>query len=454
MSLPLEVIILAAGEGTRMQSRLPKVLHPLGGEPLLRHVLRTAKALQPDRVHIVYGHGGEQVREAIDDESLHWVLQENQLGTGHAVRQVLPYVEGDRQVLVLYGDVPLISAASLQALCQAGGDALAVLTVTLSNPAGYGRIVRNEAGQVVRIVEEKDADGAQRATKEVNTGFIAAPSVLLDDWLSRVERNNSQGEYYLTDIVQIAVGDGIVVRDVAADNPWDVAGVNRRSELALLEREYQKRRALTLADQGVTVLDPCRLDMRGEVTVGHDCIIDVNVVLEGPVSLGSNVHVGANCCLRGVRIGDDVRIKPSSVIEEAVVGNGVEIGPFARIRPGTRIADNAHVGNFVELKNAELEQGAKVNHLSYVGDSSVGARSNIGAGVITCNYDGARKHRTEIGDDAFIGSNSQLVAPVRIGDGATVGAGSTITEDVPDNALGVSRGRQRNIKGWKRPSKD
>lgn len=437
-----------------MQSRLPKVLHPLGGEPLLSHVLRAARALDPARIHVVYGHGGEQVRESVPADSVNWVLQAEQLGTGHAVRQVLPDVGPGSQVLVLYGDVPLIPPSSLEALCAAGREVAAVLTAVVPDPAGYGRIVRDESGRVLRIVEDKDASADERAIAEINTGFISAPAERLGDWLSRVDRNNRQGEYYLTDIVQIAADDGLAVRDVAADDPWDIAGVNRRSELALLEREYQRRRALALADQGATVIDPFRLDQRGEVAAGRDCVIDVNVILEGPVSLGDNVHIGANCILTNVRIGDNVMVRPNTVIEDALIGDGAMIGPFARIRPGTRIAGDAHVGNFVELKNAELSRGAKVNHLSYLGDASVGEASNIGAGVITCNYDGARKHRTEIGADAFIGSNSQLVAPVRIGDGATVGAGSTISQDVPGNALAVSRARQRNIPGWKRPSKD
>lgn len=437
-----------------MQSRLPKVLHPLGGEPLLSHVLRAARSLGPERIHVVYGHGGEQVQQAVPDDSINWVLQAEQLGTGHAVQQVLPGVDKHRQVLVLYGDVPLIRAASLEALCRAGRKAPAVLTTALPDPGGYGRIVRDRAGRLLRIVEDKDADEVERSITEINTGFIAAPADRLAALLSRVGNDNRQGEYYLTDIVQIAVGEGETVQDVTVADPRDVAGVNRRSELALLEREYQKRRALELADHGVTVLDPYRLDLRGEIEAGLDCVIDVNVILEGPVSLGANVRIGANCLLHNVRISDNVTIKPNTVIEEAVVGDGAVIGPFARIRPGTRIAGGAHVGNFVELKNTELASGAKVNHLSYVGDSSVGEGSNIGAGVITCNYDGANKHRTEIGAHAFVGSNAQLVAPVRIGSGATVGAGSTITQDVPDNSLAVSRNRQRNIQGWKRPVKE
>lgn len=437
-----------------MQSRLPKVLHPLGGQPLLSHVLRAARSLGPERIHVVYGHGGEQVRQAVPDGSINWVLQAEQLGTGHAVQQVLPAVDKRRQVLVLYGDVPLIRAASLEALCQAGREAPAVLTAILPDPGGYGRIVRDQDRRLLRIVEDKDADGDERSITEINTGFIAAPADRLAALLSRVGNDNRQGEYYLTDIVQIAVAEGETVRDVTVADPRDVAGVNRRSELALLEREYQKRRALELADRGVTVLDPYRLDLRGEIEAGLDCVIDVNVIMEGPVSLGANVRVGANCLLHNVRISDNVTIRPNTVIEDAEVGDGAVIGPFARIRPGTRIAGGAHVGNFVELKNTELASGAKVNHLSYVGDSSVGEGSNIGAGVITCNYDGANKHRTEIGADAFVGSNAQLVAPVRIGNGATVGAGSTITQDVPDNSLAVSRNRQRNIQGWKRPTKD
>ncbi|MBS1270519.1 MAG: Bifunctional protein GlmU [Gammaproteobacteria bacterium] len=452
--MSLEVIVLAAGQGKRMYSRLPKVLHPLGGEPLLCHVLRTARALRPDRIHVVYGHGGERVREAFDDDSINWALQAEQLGTGHAVRQVLPHIEEGKLVLVLYGDVPLVSAASLEALCEAGRDGLAVLTAHLPNPAGYGRVRRDPSGQVIRIVEDMEAGGGERSITEVNTGFIAAPSERLAGWLSRVGSENSQGEYYLTDVVQLAVRDEVPVRDVSAENPWDVTGVNKGSELALLEREFQKRRALELADRGVTVLDPYRLDMRGEVEVGSDCMFDANVVMEGPVRMGNNVQVGANCILSDVRIGNNVLIKPNSVIEKTVIGDSATIGPFARVRPGTQIAEHVHVGNFVELKNAQLSTGAKVNHLSYVGDSSVGERSNVGAGVITCNYDGAHKHRTVVGDDAFIGSNSQLVAPVRIGSGATVGAGSTITEDVPENALALGRARQRNIQGWKRPPKD
>lgn len=402
----------------------------------------------------MYGHAGEQVREAVADAAVSWVLQAEQLGTGHAVQQVLPDIDRGHQVLILYGDVPLIPAASLSALCEAGSRAPAVLTAILPDPAGYGRIIRDNAGRIVRIVEDKDAVGDERLINEVNTGFIAAPAERLADWLSRVGKDNRQGEYYLTDIVQLAAADGETVAGVAAADPWDVAGVNRRSELALLEREYQKRRALALADEGVTILDPYRLDMRGEVTIGVDSVIDVNVIMEGPVRLGGNVRVGPNCVLRGVEVGDDVEIRANTVLEEAVVEDGALVGPFARVRPGTRIGRAAHVGNFVELKNADLAGGAKVNHLSYVGDSDVGAGANIGAGVITCNYDGARKHRTEIGDDAFIGSNSQLVAPVRIGRGATVGAGSTITEDVPEGTLAVSRARQRHIKGWKRPTKD
>lgn len=451
--MSLEVIILAAGEGKRMHSRLPKVLHPLGGEPLLRHVLRSAAALGPARVHVVYGTGGEQVRETIDDDAINWVHQAEQLGTGHAVQQVLPRIPADRQVLVLYGDVPLMPPALLEALCHAGAERLAVLTTRPPDPSGYGRIVRGPDGRVVRIVEDKDAAGEERRIDEINTGFIAAPAGRLSAWLSRVGNDNKQGEYYLTDVVELAACDGEAVHDVTAPDYRDAAGVNKRSELALLERRYQERRALALADEGVTVLDPQRLDMRGEVDVDIDSVIDVNVLLEGPVQLGRNVHVGANCVLSRVTIGDNVQIRPHTLIEDAVVGEGAMIGPFARIRPGARIGADAHVGNFVEIKNADLDEGAKVNHLSYVGDSSVGAHSNLGAGVITCNYDGARKHRTVIGQDAFIGSNSQLVAPVTIGARATVGAGSTITQDVPDDTLGVARARQRNVKGWKRPGK-
>jgi len=436
-----------------MQSRLPKVLHALGGEPLIAHVFRAARSLKPARIHVVHGHGGGQVREVFRDDDLNWVLQAEQLGTGHAVRQALPQVGPDRQVLVLYGDVPLIQTATLQDLCQAGREAPAVLTAKLAEPDGYGRIVRDGAGRVRRIVEDKDAGGDERLINEINTGFLAAPAARLDALLRRVGNDNRQGEYYLTDIVQLAVDEGEQVHDVTVADPWDVAGVNRRSELALLEREYQKRRALALADRGTTVLDPYRLDLRGVVVAGQDCVVDVNVIMQGPVRLGDNVQVGANCILANTRVGNHVTIKPNTVIEDAVIGDGAVIGPFARIRPGTRLADQVHVGNFVELKNAQLDSGAKVNHLSYVGDSSIGAGANVGAGVITCNYDGARKHRTVIGEQAFVGSNSQLVAPVEIGAGSTVGAGSTITQDVPPNTLAVSRARQRHISDWKRPVK-
>jgi len=434
-----------------MQSELPKVLHTLGGRPLLAHVLAAARALSPTRVHVVYGHGGDRVRDAFAAESVNWVHQPHQLGTGHAVAQVMPEVAEDSRILVLYGDVPLIPPKSLEALAGAAGDSLALLTMEMPDPTGYGRIVRDQGGRVVRIVEERDASEAERRIPEVNTGFLAAPRGRLAGWLSRIDSGNAQAEYYLTDVVAVAVADGAPVHDLQARNRWDVQGVNRRSELALLEREYQKRRALDLADRGVTVLDPYRLDVRGDIDVGRDCVIDVNVVIEGPVALGNNVRIGANCWLGRADIGDGVVIGPNTVIEEAVIGETARIGPFARIRPGTRLAQGVHVGNFVELKNAELEAGAKVNHLSYIGDTSVGPRANVGAGVITCNYDGANKHRTIIAEDAFIGSDSQLVAPVRIGAGATVGAGSTITQDVPDASLAVSRARQRNISGWKRP---
>ncbi|MFP4609568.1 MAG: bifunctional UDP-N-acetylglucosamine diphosphorylase/glucosamine-1-phosphate N-acetyltransferase GlmU [Thiohalophilus sp.] len=449
----LNIVILAAGQGTRMRSSLPKVLHPLAGKPMLQHTIDTARELLPARLSVVYGHGGEQVPQQIADPAINWVLQAEQLGTGHAVMQALPEMADDDIVLVLYGDVPLLSAGTLALLSEYADRDLCLLTVHLQDPTGYGRIVRNEHGQVTAIVEHKDADENQRRISEVNTGILAVNGGKLKTWLGNLKNNNAQGEYYLTDIIAMAVNDGVGVRVSHPAEPFEVLGVNSRQQLAQLERIYQQQQAERLMQQGVTLADPVRLDIRGRLSSGQDVTLDINVIIEGDVTLGNNVSVGANCVLKDCRLDDGVQVLPMSVIEDAHIGAESRIGPFARIRPGTELAAQTHIGNFVELKNSQVGTGSKINHLSYVGDTTIGERSNIGAGVITCNYDGANKHRTEIGDDAFIGSDSQLVAPVKIGDGATIGAGTTLTSDAPENALTLSRSKQKTVTGWKRPTK-
>ncbi|MCX8086795.1 MAG: bifunctional UDP-N-acetylglucosamine diphosphorylase/glucosamine-1-phosphate N-acetyltransferase GlmU [Rhodocyclaceae bacterium] len=436
----LEVVILAAGKGTRMRSDLPKVLHPLAGKPLLAHVIETARALLPSQICIVYGHGGEAVREALDAPDLVWVRQEPQLGTGHAVMQALPLLKvgagGSASVLVLYGDVPLIRPATLQRLIEAGGEGkLALLTAQLDDPHGYGRIVR-VAGKVTRIVEEKDADDAERMIREINTGILVAPHAALARWLPRLSNHNAQGEYYLTDIVALAVAEGTEVVTAQPAANWEIEGVNSKNQLARLERILQRNLAESLMAQGVTLADPDRIDIRGELICGRDVFIDVNCVFEGRVELG-----------------DGVRILPHCVIQDAVIGPGSVIGPFARLRPGTVLAEDVHIGNFVEVKNSTIGAHSKANHLAYLGDTTMGSRVNVGAGTITCNYDGANKHRTIIEDDVFIGSDSQLVAPVTVGRGATLGAGTTLTKDAPPGELTLSRAKQVTVRGWKRPIK-
>ena len=453
-AMSLSIVILAAGQGTRMRSGLPKVLHPIGGTPLLGHVLRTARALNPARIIIVHGHGGETVRAAIAGDDLLWVEQQPQLGTGHAVMQALPHITSDSRVLVLYGDVPLLRPDSLSALLERLEDhGLALLTTHLPEPRGYGRILRDDAGRILRIVEEKDATELERKIKEVNTGILAAGAADLATWLARVGTGNAQGEYYLTDCVALAVEDGKAVGAIACHDPNEVAGVNDKLQLAQLERVYQRARARELMTSGVTVMDPERLDVRGEVSVGRDVMLDVNVVLEGRVELADGVRIGPHSVVRDCRIGPGSEVLAHSVLEEADIGPDCRIGPFARIRPGTVLHGAAHVGNFVEIKKSEVGLGSKINHLSYVGDSRVGARVNVGAGTITCNYDGANKHVTVIGDDAFIGSNAALVAPVEIGAGATIGAGSVITREAPPDTLTLTRARQTTVPGWKRPTK-
>ena len=452
--MALNIVILAAGQGTRMRSDLPKVLQPLAGRPLLAHVLTTARALKPSAIHVIYGHGGEQVPETLASSDVHWVRQEQQLGTGHAVAQALPGMSDEDVVLVLYGDVPLTATATLAALLEQVTEAcVALLTVVLDDPSGYGRIVRDDGGHVVRIVEEKDADATVRALNEINTGLLAAPVGRLRDWLERVGCDNSQGEYYLTDVIGLAVGDGCTVAARQAATAEEVLGVNTKGQLALLERHYQQGQAARLLDQGVTLADPARFDLRGEVEVGRDVFIDIGVVLEGTVVLGDRVRVGPHCVLRDAVVGAGSTIEAHSVIEAAEIGTNCSIGPFARLRPQTRLGDGAKVGNFVETKKATIGEGSKINHLSYIGDAEIGRAVNIGAGTITCNYDGHAKHLTRIGDGVFVGSDTQLVAPVTIGDGATVGAGTTVTRDVPAESLAVSRAPQRVVANWRRPGR-
>jgi bifunctional UDP-N-acetylglucosamine pyrophosphorylase/glucosamine-1-phosphate N-acetyltransferase len=451
--MSLDIVILAAGQGTRMRSALPKVLHPVAGKSMLGHVIDTARALQPRSIQVVIGHGAEQVRKRLAGDDLDLVIQAEQLGTGHAVAQTLPHLSAER-VLILYGDVPLIEADTLQRLLQkVGPEQLALLTVTLDDPTGYGRIVRDARGEVQAIVEHKDASEAQKAIREGNTGILAVPGSRIGEWLGRLSNSNAQGEYYLTDVIAMAVADGLRVATEQPHDAMEVQGANDRIQLAELERHYQQRAARRLMAQGVTLRDPARFDLRGEVSVGQDVLIDVNVVLEGTVVIEDNVEIGPNCVIKNSTLRRGAIIKANSHLEGAVVGEGADCGPFARLRPGSVLGAKAHVGNFVELKNATLGEGAKAGHLSYLGDAEIGARTNIGAGTITCNYDGANKFKTVMGEDVFIGSNSSLVAPLNLGDGATTGAGSTITEDVPAHTLGLGRGRQRNIEGWQRPKK-
>ena len=453
--MPLSIVILAAGQGTRMKSELPKVLQPLAGRPLLEHVIDSSEILGADEVYVVYGFGGEQVKAALGHRDVNWVLQEEQLGTGHAVMQAIPDIPEDHTVLVLYGDVPLVNPDTLQCLlAPAYGRCLALLSVEQQDPTGYGRIVRDGAGNVLQIVEEKDANEAELAIAEVNTGLLAASAGLLRKWLNELDNNNAQGEYYLTDVVASAVRDGVPVEGVKAASADEVLGVNDKLQLSQVETAFRLQQGHTLMENGVTIADPARLDVRGTVSHGRDVFIDVNVVLEGRIELGDRVHIGPNVCISNSRIGAGTRILPNSVIDEAEIGPRCVIGPFARIRPETRLEEAVKVGNFVEIKKSEVATGSKVNHLTYVGDTTIGKNVNVGAGTITCNYDGANKHRTEIEDGAFIGSGVQLVAPVRIGPNATIGAGSTITRHAPSEALTLARSEQITVEGWERPQKE
>jgi len=453
--MPISVAILAAGQGKRMKSDLPKVLQPLAGRPLLKHVIDTAREVEADAVHVVYGHGGDQVRAALASEQVAWALQAEQLGTGHAVMQVMPAIPDDHLVLILYGDVPMVEADTLRRLIAAAstGQAIGLLSVRMKDPTGYGRIVRDGAGNVARIVEHKDANQKERAIDEVNTGLMAVPGGRLREWLAQLRNDNAQGEYYLTDIVLMAARAGLKVNAVLADSEDEVLGVNDKVQLAEVEAVYRRRRARELMVAGVTLVDPLRFDARGPVSVGRDVLIDVNVVLEGQVTLGNRVRIGPNVVIKDAAIGDDTVVLPNCVIEKATIGANCQIGPFARFRPTSTLDAGVHIGNFVEVKNSNLGPGSKANHLAYVGDADIGSKVNVGAGTITCNYDGANKWRTQIGDGAFIGSGSMLVAPLRIGAGATIGAGSTITKDAPDDKLTLERSKQLTLEGWKRPQK-
>jgi bifunctional UDP-N-acetylglucosamine pyrophosphorylase/glucosamine-1-phosphate N-acetyltransferase len=452
--MPLTVVILAAGQGKRMKSDLPKVLQPLAGRPLLTHVIDCARSLGARAIHVVYGHGGEQVRALLATEGVSCVLQAEQLGTGHAVQQAMPDIADDDLVLVLYGDVPLIRRETLERLiAQAGEKSIAVLSVVLDDPGGYGRIVRDTAGNVVRIVEQKDGNRKELAIREVNTGLMAVPARHLRRWLGALRNDNAQGEYYLTDVVVAAVKEGLKVNAVIAPTVSEVLGINDKIQLAEVEAAHRREKANELMRAGVTVADPARLDVRGQVTVGADVYLDINVVLVGKVKLGNRVKIGPNCYIRDAEIGDDTELFPNCVIDTASVGPNCRIGPFARLRPETTLQRDVHIGNFVEVKKTEIGAGSKANHLTYLGDAVVGEKVNVGAGTVTCNYDGANKSTTVIGDGAFIGSGTMLVAPVQVGPNATIGAGSTVSRDVPADKLTVARARQVTVEGWKRPVK-
>jgi bifunctional UDP-N-acetylglucosamine pyrophosphorylase/glucosamine-1-phosphate N-acetyltransferase len=447
--MSLSVIVLAAGQGKRMHSALPKVLHRLAGRPLLAHVLQAARALDPARTVVVHGHGGADVRAAFPDAEVTWVEQAAQLGTGHAVARALPQVPAADDVLVLYGDVPLIGVETLKQLAQAASGGLAILTADAPDPSGYGRVARDAQGRVLRVVEQRDASAAELAVREVNAGFLCAPAKRLAAWLAAVRNDNAQKEYYLTDVVALAVSDGVAVTAVKAREWAEVAGVNSKRELAALERELQRREAERLLDAGVTLADPARLDVRGSLECGRDVTVDVNCLFEGAVRLGDRVRIGPNCVLRNVTVAADSEVLAFSLLDDAEVGARCRIGPYARLRPGANLGEDVHIGNFVEVKASRLGAGSKANHLAYIGDSEVGARVNIGAGTITCNYDGAAKHRTVIEDDCFIGSDATLVAPVKIAKGSYIGAGSTISKDTPAGQLTVARAKQVSIPAWK-----
>ena len=451
--MSVNVVILAAGQGKRMHSQLPKVLHRLAGRALLEHVVDAANGLEPTRVCVVVGHGGEAVRDAMSGPKLAFAKQEPQLGTGHAVQQALPLLSDASVTVVLYGDVPLIRAETLRELVAASGDSVAILTAELDDPRGYGRMVRDAGGNIREIVEEKDASDEQRRIREINTGLMALPTARLASWLGQLKNDNSQQEYYLTDVVKLALRDRVPVRAVPVADAWETLGVNSRAQLAQLERIYQQNYAGKLLESGVSLADPARIDVRGELQCGSDVSIDVNCVFEGEVKLGDGVQIGANCVVKNASVAAGSKIEPFSHIDSAVIGERCRIGPYARLRPGAQLAEDVHIGNFVEVKASEIAAGSKANHLAYIGDTSIGRNVNVGAGTITCNYDGVNKHRTLIEDDVFIGSDTQLVAPVTVRRGATIGAGTTITREVPPDTLALTRVKQSTITGWKRPTK-
>ncbi|RUO42189.1 UDP-N-acetylglucosamine diphosphorylase/glucosamine-1-phosphate N-acetyltransferase [Pseudidiomarina aestuarii] len=452
--MALSVVVLAAGKGTRMRSALPKVLHPVAHKAMVQHVIDAARHLASDAIHVIYGHGADALLERLQNQQLNFVEQAQQLGTGHAVQQVLPHLNDDEQVLILYGDVPLTRVETLEALIEAGAQTeLALLTVTLPDPTGYGRILRDATGNITGIVEQKDANPEQLRVNEANTGMMVAQGKALKRWLSQLSNDNAQGEYYLTDIVAMAAAEGVSIASTQPQDIHEVEGANNRLQLAALERAYQQRQAEALMLNGATLLDPARVDVRGNVSIANDVVIDVNVIFEGEVELGEGVIIESHCILRNCRIGAHSRVKSHSIVEEAELAERCEVGPYARLRPGSVLAEGAKVGNFVEMKKTRMGKGSKANHLTYLGDAEIGEGVNVGAGTITCNYDGVNKSVTQIDDGAFIGSNSSLVAPVRIGKNATVGAGSTVTKDIEDSELGIARGKQRNISGWQRPQK-
>jgi bifunctional UDP-N-acetylglucosamine pyrophosphorylase/glucosamine-1-phosphate N-acetyltransferase len=451
---PLSIVILAAGQGKRMNSDLPKVLQPLACKPLLAHVLDTAKQLSAAGIHVVYGHGGDRVREALAHEPVQWALQAEQLGTGHAVAQALPAIPDDHLVLILFGDVPLIKSETLEKLLASVDDqSISMLSVILRDPTGYGRVIRDHAGHVVRIVEHKDANTKERTVPEGNTGVMAVRAESLRKWLGALKNENTQREYYLTDIVSMAVREGLRVKAVSAPTEIEVLGANDHTQLAQLETALRSERATQLLVAGAILADPLRVDVRGDVTLGRDVFIDVNVVLVGNVRLGDRTHIGPNCYLEDCEIGPDTRLFPNCVVTQTTIGAACSIGPFARFRPGARLEEGVHIGNFVEVKNSHVGKGSKANHLSYLGDATIGEKVNVGAGTITCNYDGANKYRTEIGDGSFIGSGTMLVAPITVGANATIGAGSTLTKNAPEGKLTLERAKQMTIEGWKRPEK-
>lgn len=450
----INVVILAAGKGTRMHSSKPKVLHDVGGKPILGHVIDCAKQLRPNKIIVIYGFGGEQVQAAFAEEDITWAEQKEQLGTGHAVQQAVPYLDADAKTLILLGDVPLIDANACQALLEKADSNLALMTFIKPDPTGYGRIIRDDNQAVTAIVEHKDATEAQRAVQEVNTGIMSLPNTFLTSWLSALKNDNAQGEYYLTDIVAMSVNQGHAVDAVIADDEWSVTGINSKPDLAQIERVYQYQKTQALLKQGVTLRDANRIDIRGELVCGQDVVIDVNCVFEGHVSLGEGVEIAPNCVIKNAEIAAGTKVAAFTHIDDTKIGENSKVGPFARLRPGAALAENTHIGNFVEIKNAQIGVGSKVNHLSYVGDSEVGKSVNIGAGTITCNYDGANKFKTIIEDNVFVGSDTQLIAPVTVGENATIAAGSTITRDVPADSLTLCRAKeQKSIPGWQRPKK-